>query len=109
MKSNPYLIFDFDGTLVDSFHIVMKKFNLLADEFNFRKINDDEINTLRHLTSQAFYIGDETRDIEAAKASNINSIAVTWDFNSEIVLLEHEPHFIARKPEDILAIFKKIK
>jgi len=52
MKNNPYLIFDFDGTLVDSFYTVMEKFNLLADEFNFRKINGDEIDGLRDLTSR---------------------------------------------------------
>lgn len=190
MKNNPYLIFDFDGTLVDSFRTVMEKFNLLADEFNFRKINGDKIDGLRDLTSreliqylkipiykipsvlrsarkhmrsemqallpftnlpailqelhdmkiplgiltsnsaenvtrwlernkmehlfnfihiessyfgknrilrkilkkykidksQTFYIGDETRDVEAAKECGIYSIAVTWGFNSEKIL-----------------------
>lgn len=47
-------------------------------------------------------------DIEAAKACNINSIAVTWGFNSEKVLLQHEPHFIAIKPTDILTICETI-
>lgn len=52
MKNSPYLIFDFDGTLVDSFRAVIRKFNLLADEFNFRKISNDEINGLKDLTSR---------------------------------------------------------
>jgi len=211
MNNNLHLIFDFDGTMVDSFDTVIRKFNLLAGEFNFRYIDDHEINDLKNLTSKelikhlnipiykipkvivraralmrdeipklpafvslrevieeirkmgiglgiltsnssenvtewlkhnslqnvfhfihnessyfgkkrilkkiirnynmdcsrTFYIGDETRDIEAAKACNIHSIAVTWGFNSEAVLLKHQPHFIVRKPEDILAIFKK--
>lgn len=52
MINNPYLIFDFDGTLIDSFHIVIEKFNLLANEFAFRKITDsNQINMLRDLTS----------------------------------------------------------
>lgn len=212
MMNNINLIFDFDGTLADSFDVVIQKFNLLADEFNFRYVNDDEINELKNLTSKelirylkipiykipavlikaralmraemkklpsfsnlqgtikkihemninlgvltsnssdnvfawlkcndmqnlfnfvhvesnffgkkrilrkiiktykmeqskTFYIGDETRDIEAAKACNINSIAVTWGFNSEKVLLQYQPHFIARKPEDILSICKNV-
>ena len=58
MKNSPYLIFDFDGTMVDSFNAVIQKFNLLTVE---------------------------TRDIEVAKAPNINSIAVTLGFNSEAV------------------------
>ncbi len=207
---NPYLIFDFDGTLVDSFRTVMEKFNLLADEFDFRKISGHEINALRNLTSrelinyleipiykipsvlrsarkhmqsemqtllpfnnlpeilqelrdikiplgiltsnssenvtrwlernkikcffnfihiessyfgkkyilrkiiqshkmnksQAFYIGDETRDIDAAKESEIHSVAVTWGFNSEETLMQYQPYYIARKPEDILTLFK---
>lgn len=208
MKNNIHLIFDFDGTLVDSFHAVMGMFDRLADEFNFRKISSDEIDGLRDLTSrelvkylqipiykipsvlrsarkymhsemqtllpvknlpemlqelhdmkipmgiltsnssenviawlerhkmqhlfnfihiessyfgkkrilkkilkaykinksQAFYIGDETRDIEAAKECDVYSVAVTWGFNSEKILSQHKPHYVVRKPEDILTM-----
>jgi len=208
MQNNINLIFDFDGTLVDSFDAVIKKFNSLAEEFNFRYIQDNEISGLKDLTSKelikylkipiykipqvlirarallrseiaslpafvnlqevikqlhamdinlgiltsnssenvaawlksnnmqhlfhfthnesnyfgkkyilrkiiktykmkkssTFYIGDETRDIEAAKACDINAIAVTWGFNSEKILAQHQPNFMARKPADILNI-----
>lgn len=201
-------IFDFDGTLVDSFHVAIKKFNILADEFNFRRIDENEVDELKNLTSMEFikhigiplyklpsvllkaralikheittlppfenirnvlqalhdanmylgivtsnslenvtewlqsnhmqtlfnfihvesnffgkkhvlkkiiksykmnkaetyYIGDETRDIDAAKACQIHSVAVTWGFNSEKVLAEHQPSFIASKPEDLLKL-----
>ena len=53
--------------------------------------------------SQTYYIGDETRDIDAAKKNGVKSIAVTWGYNSEQVLLKYKPSFIAQKPEDILA------
>lgn len=203
-----YLIFDFDGTLIDSFQCLVKKFNFLAEEFNFHKINPDELENLRHLTSkefikhleipvykipkilhkarkslhseiqilspfenlpeilqqlyetghllgivtsnskenvetwltyhhlrhcfqfihaesnffgkkqalkkvlklyqiqksQAFYIGDETRDIEAAKQCEIHSVAVTWGFNSEKVLLQYEPDYVVKTPEAIIAL-----
>jgi phosphoglycolate phosphatase len=203
-----YLIFDFDGTLVNSFCNVIDKFNLLAEEFSFRKVSVHEIESLRNLNSRelikflriplyklpkviqrarhsihadmqslnsfdnlpqvlqklyqagvslgiltsnskenvstwlqhhklrdlfkfihvessffgkkrilrkimktygiaeadAFYVGDETRDVEAAKQSGIHSVAVTWGFNSEQTLLSHEPEFIARKSEDLLTI-----
>lgn len=201
-----YLIFDFDGTLVDSFSAIIEKFNLLASDFNFRKVSIEEIETLRNLNSKelikylkipiykmprvlhrarkyfqeemhklfpfagipqtlhelsiagftlgivtsnsrenvtswltqhdmrkyfkfihvesnyfgkkrilkkvmrtnkiekAFYIGDETRDIEAAKQCNILSIAVTWGFNSEKILTQCHPNYIARVPDDILKI-----
>ena len=54
--------------------------------------------------SQTFYIGDETRDIDAAKKNGIYAVAVTWGFNSEKILLQHQPDFIARRPEDLLNI-----
>lgn len=211
MNDNVYLIFDFDGTLVDSFYAIMEKFNLLADKFNFRKISHDEIDHARHLSShglikyleipihkiprilrsakkhmhdemqmllpfehipealqelyeravpmgiltsnslenvikwlklnkmqhlfkfiqvessyfgkgcvlkkilkthkidksQAFYIGDETRDIEAAKECGVYSVAVTWGFHAEEILLQHQPHYMVRKPEDLCKLTKE--
>ena len=47
-----YLIFDFDGTLVDSFHCVVEKLILLADEFNFHKISPHEIDMIRDLPTK---------------------------------------------------------
>jgi phosphoglycolate phosphatase len=203
------LIFDFDGTLVDSFDKAIEKFNILADEFHFDKIHLPESHKLKDLSSieltkylkiplykipralykarkymkneipklapitnlpqtlqkihsanfslgiltsnseenvatwldinkighffnfihiesnyfgkgriikkllkkhqinksNAFYIGDETRDITAAKQNDIYSVAVTWGFNSEKTLLQYQPDYVARTPEDLLDIF----
>lgn len=57
-------------------------------------------------TAQTFYIGDESRDIEAAHKSSIKSIAVTWGFNTEKLLLKEKPDFIINRPEDLLNIIK---
>lgn len=203
-----HLIFDFDGTLIDSFRDATEKFNCLADQFKLRRINANETDLIRDLSStelikylqiplykipkvifqarknmrkelltiapfthltrvlhelyeaghslgiltsnsienvsdwlkhhhidqlfhfihsessyfgkrrilkkilktygipaaQAYYVGDETRDIEAAKQNHMISVAVTWGFNSETVLATYSPHFIAKKPEDLLTI-----
>ncbi|PJD92955.1 MAG: haloacid dehalogenase [Legionella sp.] len=53
------------------------------------------------------YIGDETRDIEAAKRSGIASLAVTWGFNCEEIMHQHQPHYIARMPADIITLFSQ--
>ena len=53
---------------------------------------------------EVIYVGDETRDIRSAKKSNIYIISVTWGFNSETVLKEHQPNFLATTPSDILKI-----
>ena len=54
---------------------------------------------------KVYYIGDETRDIDAAIQCSISSIAVTWGFNSEKIISEHNPHYLVRWPKDILPLF----
>ncbi len=203
-----HLLFDFDGTLINSFSFVIEKANHLADEFHFKKIQDHEIESFRDLSSKELiqhlgiplykipslihrmrqavrhdiknmpptaniyqvleslyqakytlgiltsnskenvttwlthhhmqhffrfihtessffskkhllkktlksyhidtastcYIGDETRDIDAAKQNHIRSMAVTWGYNSEKALIKHEPTYLAHQAEDILIL-----
>ncbi|MGE3921260.1 MAG: HAD hydrolase-like protein [Gammaproteobacteria bacterium] len=203
-----YLLFDFDGTLVNSYDCVIETTNLLAEQFNLRKIEKHEVEHLRNLTSRevisflgvpfykipslireirrllydqmvniqpvtnistvletfymsgfslgiltsnsvenvhiwlemhkihhlfrfihdesihfskrsllkktlkkykidktkVFYIGDEARDIEAAKRNNIQSIAVTWGYNSEKILAQYQPTYLVKQPEELLTI-----
>jgi len=209
MKKNNYLIFDFDGTLVNSFPIMLEKLAKMANQFGMKKISPNEIDVLREMPSRILikhlqiplyklpslifqvrksmkaeiqnilpfaglpevlvtlvergyklgiltsnsqenvtswlvrhnlnslfdfihdetsffrkqrslrnilkihhldkevtcYIGDETRDIDAAHANAIHSVAVTWGFNSERVLRKHHPNSIVNKPNDLLTIF----
>jgi phosphoglycolate phosphatase len=51
-----------------------------------------------------YYIGDETRDIEAARKSGCKSIAVTWGFEDKELLTTSQPDFIAHSPEDLLKL-----
>jgi phosphoglycolate phosphatase len=48
------------------------------------------------------YVGDETRDIEAAKKSGIKSASVTWGFNARPILAAHHPDFLIDRPEDLV-------
>ena len=54
------------------------------------------------------YVGDETRDIEAAKKTGIQVIAVTWGFNSLEALAAHQPNYLLDKPSGLLTIVKEI-
>ena len=56
------------------------------------KINPEDI----------IYIGDEDRDIIAAKKAKIKIIAVTWGFNSEKLLKEKKPDYLVNNPKEIL-------
>lgn len=206
-KNIKLLVFDFDGTIADTFAHTMKITNILSDEFNFKKVHDHEIEQLKgktiqqiikhlnvpilkipnivakarsellkdieniepieglkkilplikqagvqmgilttnseenverflrandmeifdfiHSTSrilgknhglrklmeqhqlvaeELLYIGDETRDIEAAKKEGIKVIAVTWGYNSHAILKTFSPDYIAHTPEELFNI-----
>ncbi|MFA7319813.1 MAG: HAD-IA family hydrolase [Parcubacteria group bacterium] len=199
------ILFDFDGTIADSFKEMMEIFNEVADEYGYDKIKEDNVLLLRNLSSQELikkfdipkwklpfvirkakkifnrrmpsiamadgmrellrrlkdqnyylgiltsnseknvrdflerqeidvfdavfsesslfgkskalkkimrrfglkprevvYIGDETRDIEAAKKSGAAAVAVCWGFNSKKILKRYAPDHIADQPDDLL-------
>jgi len=50
------------------------------------------------------YIGDETRDIEAARKSSINVAAVTWGYNSFQALKNFRPDYILHSPQELLQL-----
>lgn len=56
------------------------------------------------LPKQILYIGDETRDIEAAKALGIKVAAVTWGYNSERALKKHKPDFLIHTPQELFQL-----
>lgn len=57
--------------------------------------------------SEAIYVGDETRDIEASQKANIKVIAVTWGFNNEEVLSKQNPDFVIRNPRELVDVIQK--
>ncbi|MTF40660.1 HAD-IA family hydrolase [Cyanobacterium aponinum] len=74
--------------------------------FGKNKVINKAIDKHHLLKDEVIYIGDETRDIEAAKKSNIKVAAVTWGFNSASVLKKYNPDFILDKPQELLDIIK---
>ncbi|CAN5418337.1 HAD family hydrolase [soil metagenome] len=64
-----------------------------------------KIMKLHHLArKQTVYIGDETRDIQAARLAFIKCVSVTWGFNTREILKKQHPAFLVDKPEDLLKI-----
>ncbi len=53
------------------------------------------------------YIGDETRDITAAKKNHIKSIAVSWGYMSRDLLLAQEPWAIVDSVKELYEIIAK--
>ncbi len=53
--------------------------------------------------AEVLYIGDETRDVEAAQQVSIATIAVSWGFNSRVVLEQQNPDVIIDDPRELQA------
>ncbi len=54
--------------------------------------------------SDAIYIGDEVRDIDAAHKAHIPVISVTWGYNGEQILRKYKPTYLAHTPKEMLDI-----
>jgi HAD superfamily hydrolase (TIGR01549 family) len=50
------------------------------------------------------YIGDEVRDIEAARKAKVTSVGVTWGFNNAQAIKAANPDILAQNPKDLLKI-----
>lgn len=72
--------------------------------FGKHKIINKAIKKHSLQAKEIIYVGDETRDIEAAKKSKIKVIAVSWGFNSPSVLAKYKPDFIVTKPKELTQI-----
>jgi phosphoglycolate phosphatase len=58
-----------------------------------------------HIKSdEAIYVGDEIRDIDAARRSKIPVIAVTWGFNGVAILTQRQPNYLVNKPQEIIQL-----
>lgn len=75
--------------------------------FGKSKVIDSVIKQQKLNHEDVIYVGDETRDIEAARKSNVKAIAVSWGFNSPIVLAKQNPDFLIFTPQELLAVVEQ--
>lgn len=50
---------------------------------------------------RAVYVGDEVRDIMAARKAGVDVAAVTWGYNTRKLLAEHTPDYLIDQPEQL--------
>jgi phosphoglycolate phosphatase len=50
---------------------------------------------------RAVYVGDEVRDIMAARKAGVDVAAVTWGYNTRKLLAEHTPDYLIEQPEQL--------
>ena len=76
------------------------------DYFHKNKILERAIKKYGMEKENVIYVGDEIRDIKAAKEAGIKVASVTWGYNFENVLSKYKPDFIINQPEELLNLFK---
>lgn len=72
--------------------------------FGKHKIIDRVIRQNKFCADEMIYVGDETRDISAAKKSQVQVVAVAWGFNSPQILAKFHPDHLIHHPLELLDI-----
>ncbi len=91
-------------------HKILHLFNFIHAEasiFGKARILKKIIQKNSNEYQQVFYVGDETRDIQASRKCKLNSIAVTWGYNTKDILLKLKPDYIVDNPLEIIQIIEK--
>jgi len=73
---------------VERFKIVFRDYNLAPKE--------------------CLFITDTVGDIVEAREANVESVAVTWGFHNEQLLLDHNPLAVAHSPEELVTVIEKL-
>jgi phosphoglycolate phosphatase len=92
--------------------LIFLKNNDLADFFDFicagttlfgkNRIINRVLKEYHWNAEEVIYIGDETRDIRAAKKSRLTMISVAWGFSSPTILKEYQPDFLVYHPKELM-------
>jgi len=89
LESNNANIFDFISSA-----------SMFGKEYKMKRIMKKE--KLR--TSEVLYVGDEIRDINAAKNAGIDIASVGWGYNTVESLKKHKPEYLITEPSELINI-----
>lgn len=83
--------------LADRFDFIYSKVSIFGKARTLRRcLRLQQLNPDRTL-----YVGDEARDIDAARQAGVGAIAVGWGFNSPQVLSQRQPDYLIRHPREL--------
>lgn len=83
--------------MADYIHVIHGGISIMRKHKSLKKLLKKENLT----ESFCLYIGDETRDIEAARKTGIKCIAVEWGYSRPDALRRHTPDALVARPEDL--------
>ena len=86
----------------------------IRDQFTFIRSIGKLSGKARHLRAitrtfslephEILYVGDEIRDLRAARKAGVETAAVTWGFNSGESLAREAPSFLIEHPRELLDV-----
>lgn len=94
LERNDIKIFDF----IQIGRKIFRKDKLLSKIVKKNKLKKNEV----------VYIGDEVRDIIAARRAGIKIIAVSWGYNAREALEKYKPDLIVDVPEELISAVQKV-
>jgi phosphoglycolate phosphatase len=59
--------------------------------------------------ADVLYIGDEVRDVEAARKAGVAVAAVTWGFHAEPLLRANGPDYVVTDPRELLTVAAAVR
>ncbi len=111
LKNKGYVLGIVTSNLGDNVHIFLRN-NGLDHIFDFVQAGTTLFGKNRMINKvlkehnfkadEVIYVGDETRDISAAKKSKLTMISVAWGFSSPAILQEYKPDFLIHQPKELL-------
>lgn len=112
LKQNGYQLGIITSNSHKNVEFVLQKYDLLifdfiissATLFGKDKVIKKYLKTENIQSEDIVYIGDEVRDISAAKKAKIKVIAVTWGFNSREVLSDYQPDALVDRPQELMTV-----
>ncbi|OGE81527.1 MAG: hypothetical protein A2826_00540 [Candidatus Doudnabacteria bacterium RIFCSPHIGHO2_01_FULL_43_23] len=87
---------------IPAFDYIGAEKRIFGKHYSIRQI----MRKLQVKKDQSVYIGDEMRDIEAARRAGIDVIAVSWGLNSRKALKSTKPDYLVDKPMEIIKIIE---
>ncbi|MCW6049294.1 HAD-IA family hydrolase [Microcoleus sp. A2-C5] len=102
-RENVLALLEING-LQDSFTFIYS-----GSTFGKNKVIDRWLKREHINPEEVIYVGDEIRDIDAAKKTGIKIIAVGWGFNSQEALAVHNPDFLIERPQELIEIMSNLR
>lgn len=78
---------------------VLPRASIIGKHYNLKRF----LRRYKYPKQNVWMIGDEVRDIEAAKRAGVKILSTTWGLQDESVLKQAGPDGISRTPDDIRA------